>query len=244
MEIQQIFEREALLKISIPIPSYIFVQRYGREIGEDIEEIAKLFGRKTWFTFDSGSIKKEEKLLTAFKIELERHSGIGKEYTGCILVELSGKESENDLEELFGYIDTQKHRLQCIYTIKEAEAVFGIKIQLENFGFVRVIEGEEYDALEQMEIFQNTLKTYQFQLETAAKQYIEDFFEKQKWQESDMVKVRIQNMAKEIVYKKLIEKDTTDYWVTKEEAKKVLSSLQEKTPQKRQIGFVMGGAEL
>lgn len=244
MEIQQVIERENVLKINIPIPSYIFVQRYGREIGEDIKAITELFGRKAWFSFDSSNIKKEEKLLTAFQMELGRHSGIGKEYAGCILVELSGKETESDLEELFGYIDTHQHRLQCIYTVKETEGVSDIKKQLENFGFVRVIEGEEYDTFEQMEIFQDTLKTYQFHLEEEAKGYIEEFFENQKWKETDMVKIRIQNMAKEIVYKKLMKITTNDYWVTKEETQQVLSILQEKTVQKRQIGFVMGGAEL
>ena len=64
---------------------------------------------------------------------LERHSGIGKEYTGSVLVEFSGMEEEKELEELLDYIDRQRNRLHCIYTIKASEEVKDIKEKLENY---------------------------------------------------------------------------------------------------------------
>lgn len=243
-EIQQLFDNREGMETRIPVPSYLFVQRYGRQIQDDMKEMSEVFGQKEWFEFSYTKVKKEEKLITAFKMELERHSGIGKEYTGSVLVEFSGMEEEKQVEELLDYIERQKHRLHCIYTIKASEEVADIKEQLENYGFVRIVQGEEYEAYEQIEIFRETIEGYQFQLEEEAEEYVTDFFEKQKWQEEDMVKIRIQNMAKEIVYNKLMEEGHKDKLLKKEEVESVLHSLKSNKAQKRQIGFVMGGAEL
>ena len=97
-EIQQLFDNKEGVETTIPVPSYLFVQRYGREIHEDMKEITALFGQKEWFPFCCANIKNEEKLLTGFKMALERHSGIGKEYTGSVLVEFSGMEEEKEIE--------------------------------------------------------------------------------------------------------------------------------------------------
>ena len=43
-----------------------------------------------------------------------------------------------------------------------------VRKHLEKYGFVRVVQGEKYAASEQMEIFQNTLEAYQFQLNEEA----------------------------------------------------------------------------
>lgn len=242
-EIQQLFDRECSGN-NIPVPSYLFVQRYGREIQDEMEEIAALLGQKEWFCFECGTVKSDENLLNAFKIALERNSGIGKEYAGSVLIEFTGNEEEKEIEKLLDYIEGQKHRLHCIYTVKSSDDVKEMKEKLENYGFVRVVQGEEYGASEQIEIFRETLKTYQYRLEEDAKDYIEEFFEKQRWQEEDVVKVRIQNMAKEIVYNKLMDETDSDRDLKKEEVESVLHSLQSAKTQKRQFGFVMGGAEV
>ena len=167
-EIKQLLETREGTGTNIPVPSYLFVQRYGREIIEEMPEIATLFGNKSWFSFSPTGIKQEEKLLAGFQMELERNSGIGKEYTGSVLIEFSGQEEEKELEELLDYIDHHKTRLHCIYTIKAGEEVENIKSRLEDYGFVRVVKGEEYRTLEQADIFWNTIQNYQFQVEENA----------------------------------------------------------------------------
>lgn len=243
-EIKQMLEIKANTGNAIPIPTYLFVQRYGRDIHEYMEEIATLFEQKEWFPFCCANVKKEEKLITGLKMELERHSGIGKEYIGSVLIEFSGMEEEKEIEELLDYIDRQKPRLHCIYTVKASGEVQEIIEQLENYGFARVVEGEEYEVLEQMNIFRDTLKMYQFELDEAAEKHIVKFLERQKWQEEDAVKIRIQNMAKEIVYNQMMEGRQKDRLLRKEEVESVLQSLKLSKTQKRQIGFVMGGAEI
>ena len=240
-EMQQLFSAECMGD-TIPIPSYLFIQRYGREIQEEMQEITSLLGQKDCFFFCSVGRKSGEKLVTNFQMALERNSGIGKDYSGCILIEFSGKEEEKEIEELLDYIDSQRARLHCIYTTKTAEKVKELKELLENYGFVKVVYGEEYEVVEQMEIFEEIVTTYGFQLEEEAKEVIIDFFHKQKWEEEDRVKIRIQNMAKEIVYNRLVKEKHQDKNIKKEEVENVLHLLQESKKPKRQMGFVMGGA--
>ena len=241
-EMQQLFDRNQDGN-NIPVPNYLFVQRYGREINGEMNEITSLLGQKGWFSFSTTSIKNNEKLLTGFQVELERNSGVGKEYAGSVLIEFSGNEEEKELEDLLDYIYSQRYRLHCVYTIKDSENTQDIKRLLENYGFVRVVQGEEYEASEQIAIFVDTIAQYQYKLEKIAKEYIDEFFRKQKWQEEDAVKIRIQNIAKEIVYNKLMNLKGNSKVIRKAEVENVIQSLQCEKTTKRQMGFVMGGAE-
>ncbi len=246
-ELQQILEKEDACKGSLPIPNYLFVQQYGRDIEEEMPQIATLFGQKEWFLFDHGTQQKEGKMLSHFKMELNRHAGVGREYSGSILIELSTPEEETEekeLEELLSYIDSQKNRLHCVYTMRNEETVDRVKRQLENYGFVRVIYAEPYQADEQTEIFLDTLQTYQFRADKGAKQCAKAFFQEREWNTSDAVKIRIENIAKEIVYCSFMNKEIQDNIVHKEEVEQVFASLAKEMTKKRQIGFVVGGAQL
>ena len=242
-EMQQLFDRNQDGN-NIPVPNYLFVQRYGREINGEMNEITSLLGQKGWFSFSTNSIKNNEKLLTGFQVELERNAGVGKEYAGSVLIEFSGNEEEKELEDLLDYIDSQKYRLRCVYTIKDSENTKDIKGLLENYGFVRVVQGEEYEVSEQMAIFTDTMALYDYKLEKTAKEYIDEFFGKQKWKEEDAVKIRIQNIAKEIVYNKLMKPEGKGKVVRKAEVENVIQLMQCEKTTKRQMGFVMGGAEV
>jgi len=246
-EIQQILEREDARKGSLPIPNYLFVQQYGRDITEEMPQIAALFGQAEWFTFDNGVQQKEGNLLSHFKLELNRHAGIGREYSGSILIELSAPENEKEekeLEELLSYIDSQKDRLHCVYTMRGQEAVDRVRKRLENYGFVRVVYAKPYRVDEQTAIFSDTLQMYRFQADEEAERCAEAFFEGKEWDTSDAVKIRIENIAKEIVYQSFINEDAQDNIVRKEEIERVFAALLKETTKKRPIGFAVGGAEV
>ncbi|MBQ7955334.1 MAG: hypothetical protein IJ282_06245 [Lachnospiraceae bacterium] len=246
-EIQQILEKKDAWKGNLPIPNYLFVQRYGRDIIEEMPQIAALFGQTEWFVFDDGAQQKEGSILSHFKMELNRHAGIGRDYSGSILMELPSPEEEKEekeLEELLNYIDCQKNHLHCVYTMREERRLDSVKKQLENYGFVRVVYAKPYSTDEQMEIFLDTLQEYQFQADTEAKLCMEAFLEGKKWDTSDAVKIRIENIAKEIVYCSFINGEVQDNIVHKEEIEQVLASLAKEMTKKRQIGFVIGGTEV
>ena len=246
-EIQRIISKEDKRKGGLPIPNYLFVQQYGRDIVEEMPQIAELFGQAQWFTFDTKSQHKEGNMLSHFKMELNRHAGIGREYSGSILVQLSTSEEETEekeLEELLSYIDSQKSRLHCIYTMQAQEKVDEVKKRLENYGFVRVVYAKPYGVEEQLEIFMHALQEYHFQAGAEAKECAEVFFREKEWNASDAVKIRIENIAKEMVYSSFINEKEQGNVVQKEEAEKVFASLAKEMTKKRPIGFVIGGAGL
>lgn len=241
-EIQQIFEKEDARKGSLPIPNYLFIQQYGRGIVEEMPQIAALLGQTEWFTFDDEVHQKEGTILSHFKLELNRHAGVGREYSGSILIELSTPEDEKEekeLEELLGYIDSQKNRLHCVYTMRGQGNVDRVKAQLENYGFVRGVYAKPYLVDEQMQIFLDTLQMYQFQVDAEAKQCAEAFFREKEWDTSDAVKTRIENIAKEIVYSSCISGGPQNNMVQKEDVERVFTSLGRESAKKRTIGFVI-----
>lgn len=235
-EIEQILEREEVMGVTLPIPNYLYVQKFGRSIEADMNEITKLLGRAEWFAFkaDSGQNKS---ILARFLLEQECKASLGKEFTGCVLVELSGDEKK-ELTEFLDYIDSQKSRLTCIYTTKAIEQAADFKKQLAQYGFVRMTEGECYDAYEQLELFESTLESYQFALEDAAQKKLVEWFRKKEWQEQDAVMMQIQNMAKSAVYQKMLNSEGRENRILEAEVCEVLAELCEDSGKKRQIGFV------
>jgi len=236
-EIQQILEREEVMQISLPIPTYLYVQRYGRSIEADMKEIAELLGKEKWFSFKASHTEKDGSILRKFLIEQECQASLGKEYNGCIFVELSGEEEEEELEEFLDYIEQQKQRLSCIFMTKAMGSMEDICKQLSTDCFVRVVKGDAYDPYEQIDMFVSTLESYQFQLDEEARKEITEFFRKKKWQENDAVEMQISNMAKSIVYEKFLNIEKQNTVVTKEEVQEAISELMEEPVRKRPIGF-------
>lgn len=232
---------------SLPIPNYLFIQQYGRDITADMPQIAALFGHTDWFVFSDRVQQQEGKLLSYFMMELNRHAGVGREYSGSILVELSAPESEREekeLEELLSYIDGRKNYLHCMYTMREGDMADIVKKHLENYGFVRTVYAMPYSADEQIGIFWDTLKAYQFSAAAEAVKYAETFFREKEWSTSDAVKTRIENIAKEIIYCSFINEGAESSTADEEAVEQVFFSLAKEITKKRRIGFSIGGAEL
>ena len=158
-------------------PESKFVQNYGRSIEAEMPQIAELLGKKDWFFFRA-DVSQEKSILNRFLVEQECKSSVGREYEGCILLELTGAENEKELFEFINYIEEQKHRLTCIYTTRESEEATGIKKKLASFGFVRQIDGECFDAYEQLEVFEMTIKEYQFSITGGARIKLAEWFRK------------------------------------------------------------------
>ena len=249
-ELEQIVAYEDQMDMVLPIPSYLFVQKYGRSVEAEMPRIAALLGKKDWFFFRA-DISQEKSMLNRFLIEQECKTNVGREYEGCILLELTGAENEKELLDFLNYIEGQKHRISCIYTTKESEEAAEIKKKLSTYGFVRQINGESFDTYEQLEVFENTLKEYQFFITGGARIRLAEWFRKKKWQEEDAVVTLIQNIAKSVVYQKLLERkpemengitssgEKKEVFLGKEEIENVIREAEGKTETKRRIGFVL-----
>lgn len=238
VEMQQLFEQKTLMNINIPMPSYLFVQCYGRSIEDEMDEITESLGKKEWFIFKTDRKQKDGSVLQNFLMEQERHAALGKSFAGCVLVELSGETDEKELFEFLDYIQNQEKRLKCIYTTKNLKEVEQIKHQLEAHFFVRSIQGDCLEEEEQLELFRQTLEQYQFYLEEDAYEEAEYFFKTKEWLETDMVITTIQNIAKSIVYDKMIVGKEIEWDVSRMEVKEAIKKYTKETNPKRQIGFV------
>lgn len=249
-ELEQIVAYEDQMDMVLLIPSYLFVRKYGRSVEAEMPEIAALLGKKEWFFFRA-DISQEKSILNRFLIEQECKTNVGREYEGCILLELTGAENEKELLEFLNYIESQRQRLTCIYTTRESKEAAEIKKKLSVYGFVRQIDGESFDAFEQLEIFENTLKKYQFSITGGARIKLAEWFRKKKWQEEDAVITQIQNMAKSVIYQKLLNMkpdiesskkasgEKKEVFLGKEEIENIIQETEGKTETKRQIGFVL-----
>lgn len=249
-ELEQIVSYEEQMGMTLPIPSYLFIQKYGRSIEEEMSQIVSLLGKKEWFLFRA-DITQEKNILNRFLVEQECKSSVGREYEGCILVELTGAESEKELIEFLDYIESQKYRLTCIFTTKEVQEAIEMKKLLSMYGFVRQIDGECFDAYEQLEVFENTIKEYRFSITGGARIRLAEWFKKREWLEHDAVLTQIQNMAKSVVYQKLLDTNFTsedsknvesgksEKLLGREEIEIAIEDVSEKAATKRQIGFVL-----
>lgn len=237
IEIEKILKQQEVLQITLPLPRYLFVERYGRSIEKDMEQITALFEKKQWFLFRTGGRESNENILTRFLLEEERHAGLGKAYEGCVLAELSGDE-DSALEEFLSYIGEHSERIRCIFTTKKINKVSGIKRLLSEDGFTRVVFGEIYDTDEQITLFMNVMECYQIRLEEDVQQEVIRFFEEKEWKETDVVEVKITNMAKSIVYQKILHMESQNMIVSKEDMNQAIRELTEESWKTRQIGFV------
>lgn len=247
-ELEQLLVYEEQMDMALPLPSYLFVQKYGRSIEEEMSKITTLLGKKEWFVFKADE-SQEKSILNRFLVEQECKSSVGREYTGCILVELTGMENEKELAEFLNYIEEKKHRLLCVYTTKAVDEATEIKKRLSQYGFVRRIDGENYDTYELLEAFEKTVKECHFSISGGARVRLVEWFRRKDWQEQESVVTLIQNMGKAAVYQRILEMSkeaglqkedgSCERILKKEEIEDAINEFEGKETEKRQIGFVL-----
>lgn len=223
-----------------PIPNYLFVQKYGRTIQKELEEIAKVLGWEDSFYFKTEGAGKKEAALQRFRLEEERHAGLGRNFSGCVLIEITGTEEKEELFELLEYLEAHQQRISSLFTTKNHVNMEFISNELEQFFFLRMIDGMKYEPQEQLNLFQGQLFKYGLMFSGEAEKVLQQFLEQKVWQESDMVEKRIQHLASHIVYTRQL-MDRTGNVIEKEEMEEALQKEQGTPEKKRTIGFVTGG---
>lgn len=233
-EIEQIVERRQNGSAYIPMPTYFYVEHYGRSIENNMKEITELLGKKEFFVFKMSRVQKLESFVRSFQMELEKHASLGKEFNGCVLIELSEDVEQEALADLVEYV-ARREELTCLFTGKEKEEE--VQELLEQYFFVRVVEGQKYSCEEQLEILNQVFAEAHFIADIEAMKIFEKFFAEKEWQPGDMVQNRIRNIARNLIYEKMIQKETVEKCISEEDAERAVKKLL-KEPQKRNvIGF-------
>ena len=237
-ELNKVKNCEQERNITLPKPYYFFVQKFGRNPEVELPEIAKSFGNGSYFTFLAEQQKKDVTMVNRFIMELEKHSDLGRAFQGHVLVELTGNEEQKELFELLSYIKQNAKQFQCIFTTKMLDRAEEINNCLEQHFFVRKIEGKKYESEEQSAIFLRVLMEHGFEVDRLAKK-METLFCDVSWEETDMVQNRIENMARNLAYNKMLTPEA-ELILVPEEVEAAMKEWKKEPETIHRIGFVRG----
>jgi len=237
-ELNKVKACEQERNVKLPKPCYLFVQKFGRSPEAELPEIAEAFGNGSWFHFLTEVKKKDITIRNRFIMELEKHAELGKAFQGHVLVELTGEEEPKEVFEFLSYIKQNEKQFQCIFTTRMLDRAEEIKNCLEEHFFVRKIEGKEYDNSEQSTVFLRVLLEYGFDIDLLVNG-LETLFAGVHWEETDMVQSRIENLARNIVYNKMLEPEAV-LLVSAEEVEEAMREWKKEPERVRRIGFVKG----
>jgi len=235
-ELVTLQNKETTLGLKLPKPYFIFVKSYGRSLSKEMKEICSLLEKTTWFGFNMTQYENEQ--CDKLRIEVGKESMLGKEYDGCILITLGESTEEGELMKVMEYIQGQKQRIVPVFSVDSQEAAERFKKVIELYQFCRVVEGEAYTVQEQMEILRNELKRYGFQMKDEAE--VEKVLESLEWKKEELVAKTLRNVAKQMIYEKVMDEDSDDKQVDCEKFAAALN-VQDMKATKRVIGFTMGG---
>lgn len=237
-ELTKVRTCESSRNVKLPKPYYLFVQKYGRNMEAEMPEIAKTVGNGRWFSFAAEVKKKDVTMTSHFLMELEKYAEIGKPFQGCVLMELTGEEDPKELYELLNFIRQKAQQFSCIFSTRTLENAEEIKNSLEQHFFVRRIDGKKYESAEQSALFLKVLSEYGFGVDELSNR-LDTLFAGVHWDEEDMVQNRIENLAQNLVYEKMLQPEGA-LEVSMAEVEKATDELKKEPEKVRCIGFVRG----
>ncbi len=228
------------------IPNYLYVKHYGRNLEDKLSRIAACMGKQDWFRLRVGGSDRKEKPLQELLIQLEKNSPIGRSFDGCVYIEILENvlEREEEVRELLEYLKEQRETIYCIFSAENEESAARAECLLEQFFFVRRMNAMEYSAEEQSEIFRQTIQESGFYLSREAQEELMDYCEDREWKSTDQVEQKIKNMAKNLIYERMLYNSENAGELSKEVSEVHMRECLKKGPaqvttNKRVIGFQM-----
>ncbi len=238
-EIKYVKKNEAERGVKFPETTYLFVENYGRSMQEEMQDIAEALGKREYFTFRADWLTKQSGVYGDFQLELQKHATLGKEYEGCVLVELSTMVNEPELLQILSRLKQHEEKITSFVTVKDDEDVQEITKMMEQFFFTRVVEGQIYSPEEQYGIIKAELEKYGFNPEEKRCEELLEYLKEFPWKKTDAVESKLRNVVKKLVYEKMLEHNSS-LNVTYEEIKNALSGPRKDGATTR-IGFLLEG---
>lgn len=218
-------------------PYYLFVQKYGRTLVTEMQQIAEGFGKNKFFCFKRGNASDKGSLTECLRMELERNAELGKVFNGLVLISLTGDEEEKGRIELYQYITDRAAELSCVFMTQSEITGEVLKQEMEQYlPLVRMKTGESYDIEEQLEVFTNTLWENGAGLTSEALEYVRQVLSNVEWSETDHVENRIRNIAYNLVYEQILEGKGL-HRISVRELEQAMKPLQKEQCKKFRIGF-------
>lgn len=237
-ELHKIRNIESREGIKIPLPQFFYVQKYGRRIQDQVQEILRAVGRKEWFLFKTEDSFPETGLRRNFVTELEKHAGIGKEFEGCVFIELT-KETllREEFTEFLEYLKERESKLYYMFIIRRPKDAVSVQKWIEQYFFVRTVCAEDYSVEEQLTMVEDICEEYGFHIDPKAKTLLINGLKSKEWKEDDYVDYRLRNEVCTIIYETILEHQTKSCRFSPEMAWKLLENLQKEHAEEITFGF-------
>lgn len=236
-EIKRAKDLEYKTGIRLPQPFFFYVERYGRKLEENMEEILPMIGKKEWFLFKADYRIKEVEILQKFKIELEKNAKLGKEYSECILIELPEDVLwDKEMNEFLNYLKDLEGKINFFFTTKQGKNTDDIQEYIEQYFFIRKIYAAKYTKQEQMKKIQEICNEYNVEISKEAEDIFLKGLERKQWNEQDQVMLKIKNCIYSEIYELLLNQELPQI-LMKEMAEDIIKKLQPVTKKIHTIGF-------
>lgn len=240
-EIRKLKELESNTGVKVPKPVFFYVERYGRKLEDEMEEILPMLGKKEWFFFKADCRFKEGGLLHNFIIELEKNAKLGKDYKECILIELTEDIHYNEeFEEFLIYLKALEEKIAFLFTVKQGKNTVFIQECMEQYFFVRKIYAKEYTPQEQWKKIQEICQEYQTSISKEAEEIFRKDLEEREWREQEQVMLRLKNRICSQIYELLLIPEQPKV-ISKEMAERILKKLEPVIKKTHTIGFCRKG---
>ena len=237
-ELHKIKEIESHEGIKVPLPKFFYVQRYGRKVQEQVQEMLQTVRRKEWFLFKTEESFPEAGLRRNFVTELEKHAGIGKKYEGCVLIELSKQTLlREEFTEFLEFLKDREDQLYYLFTTKRPKDAVSVQRCIEQYFFVRTVYAESYSVEEQMSMIKDICREYGFDISTKAKSLLLNGLKSKEWKEDDNVDYRLRNEVCTIIYESVLGQQSKDRRLSPEMAWRLLENLQKGSAEETTFGF-------
>lgn len=241
LEIKRLKELENNTGIKIPKPIFFYVERYGRKLEDEMEDILPMLGKKEWFFFKADCRFKEGGLLHNFIIELEKNAKLGKDYDECILIELTEDiHCNEEFEEFLTYLKSLEGKITFLFTLKQGKNTVFIQECMEQYFFMRKICAQEYSKQEQWEKIQEICQEFETAISKEAEEIFLKDLEEREWKEQEQVMLRLKNSICSQIYELLLMEEQPKV-ISKEMAENILKRLEPVMKKTHTIGFCRKG---
>lgn len=236
-EMTYIRNNEKEKRMIFPKTCYLFVENYGRNMEEDMDSIAKLQGYEEWFTFRADWNRKQQGLYQELQVELQKHAKLGREFEGCIVINIAGQVEESELGLILDDLKEKEGKVSFIISVEDHEKAKQVQEIMNRNFYTRIVEGKPYGAEEQFGILESELEKYGFGFEEAQQGDIFQYLSGLTWRKEENVNHKLQNTAKKLVYERMMTEAQSVRMFEKDELENALGEIH-KEDKKAKIGFV------
>lgn len=234
---ERLAKYEEVVGRTVPKPTYLFIQKYGRTVERILNKIAQAFGKEKFLFVRKENESKAISLTERVSMEAQKAADLGKSFNGFVLVELTGEEAVKERIALYEYIKENVSSITCMFMTKTEEVGEQLVKEMEQYlSFVRMISEECYSSTEQKEILITALEQGGAALTEDAEERAESILSEIEWEESDHVENKIRNFAHNLVYEQIMRGAELEL-ISEEELIAGIKKLKGEVVEKIRIGF-------